>query len=554
MLNNHTYLSAEGGPPMSSIPPHIQPRPTRWKLAVTLLVICLITQLLAGCAMGSKSESTAKKEDASSSPIQYQIHAKWNEQTRTLQAQAVVKIRNVFNRNLNELVFHWFADSYRKPETMSIQYKQRNEEIRKQSPQEGHNMEDRFFGGVTTKKITTLDGKPLEFKHANQSMTVNLNQSLAPMDTISLRILYDIQIPYGAQRLSYTENYVGGTYWTPQLAVFDSIRGGWNRVPNNPRYKSDFFYTADYDVSLNMPAAWNVAMTGTMMDQRVENERKIVHTKVQNARQFGFYASPNYIETKAELPGGGLLSVFTFEQPNQGQMQKYTAALQNVIGFYSDKIGVLPTKHWKFVEAPFPEMTDSLNEVILFNQLGAVGSEQGVLSQDVLRSIAKQWFSLAIGHNSLTEGFLEEGLSEFAAHYYRHEQEGAPWPMTLWNGNYPNLSATSSWRDPSGEALALPSEQWPAVLFQKQVTTPAYHVGQYSELLYRVKGGALMVQWVQQTGTEALDIVWHKYFQRYNGRMATIDGYTNLIGSTLGDVRKTSMQELLSMTNPKPVA
>ncbi|EJW16748.1 hypothetical protein PAV_5c03310 [Paenibacillus alvei DSM 29] len=136
---------------MSSIPPHIQPRPTRWKLAVTLLVICLITQLLAGCAMGSKSESTAKKEDASSSPIQYQIHAKWNEQTRTLQAQAVVKIRNVFNRNLNELVFHWFADSYRKPETMSIQYKQRNEEIRKQSPQEGHNMEDRFLAALRPK-------------------------------------------------------------------------------------------------------------------------------------------------------------------------------------------------------------------------------------------------------------------------------------------------------------------------------------------------------------------------------------------------------------------
>lgn len=535
-----------------------QPRPTRWKLAVTLLVICLMAQLLAGCAWGGKSEGKAKKENASTSPIQYQINANWNEQTRTIQSQAVVTIRNVFNRNLNELVFHWFADSYRKPETTPVQFKQRNEQIRNQSPQDdAHNsqsIDDRFFGGITTKKVTTLEGKALQFKHANQSMTVTLNKGLAPNESVSIRIQYEVQVPYGAQRLSYIDDYVGGTYWTPQLAVFDSIQGGWNRVPNNPKYKSDFFYAADYDVHLNMPASWNVAMTGSMIDQRGENERKIVHSNVQNVRHFGFYASPKYIETKVDLPSGGQLSVFTFEQPDEEQMRKYTAALQDAIGFYSDKIGMLPIKHWKFAEAPFPEMTDSLNEVILFNRLGAAGNEQGVLSQDVLRSIAKQWFSLAIGHNALTEGFLEEGLSEFAAQYYRHEQEGAPWAMSIWNGQYPNLSSLDTWTDPDAGALVIPSEQWPAVLFQKQVTTPAFHVGQYSELLYRVKGAALMVQWVQKAGTEALDIVWHKYFQRYNGRMATIDGFTNLIGSTLGDARKSNMQELLSMTNPKPLA
>ncbi|WP_019423072.1 hypothetical protein [Paenibacillus sp. OSY-SE] len=495
------------------------------KHSITVILLLLIISLLSGCALGNKSEAQSSHPMISSSPIQYAIEATWNEQTHTIHASANVTFRNAHDRSLQELVFHWFADSYRKPELQPIQYQQRNEQLLLERQHNAIGDNDVFFGGVTMKKVTTGEGKRLDYTHANQALTVKLGKALAPGATTSIRIEYEVLVPYGAQRLSYTEQYAGGTYWTPQLAVYDPIRQAWNRVPNYPGYKSDFFYAADYDVQLNVPAAWTLITNGTQVGRTVEQNRQIVHTQAYSIRQFVFYASPDYQETKHALTGGGTLSLYTFKQRQSsvGEQEKWLSTVEDAISFYNVKLGKLPVKHWKMVEAPYPEMNEGLDGIILFGKLGDSQTDSdatdALVTDDTLRSIAKQWFSSSIGNNAVTDAFLEEGLSEFAVQYFRHESQGAPWKQVS-----------------------------PTDLPAQPVTTSSIYLDEGALELYRVKGAAVMTEWVRQTGTEALDTVWQLYFTRYEGKMASVGGYVNVIGHALGQMEKAAMQQLLSGT------
>lgn len=500
----------------------INPSRTGGKHGIMLVLPLILISLLGGCAL-HKSEAQSSHPEVSSSPIRYAIGATWNEQTHTIRASANVTFRNAHDSALQELVFHWFADSYRKPELQPIQYRQRNEQLLLERRHDASGGNDVFLGGVTTKEVTTAEGKKLEYTHANQALTVQLGKALAPGATASIRIEYEVQVPYGAQRLSYAERYAGGTYWTPQLAVYDPIRRAWNRVPNYPGYKSDFFYAADYDVQLNVPADWAVITNGTQVGRTMEQNRQIMHAQARGIRQFVFYASPDYQETKHALTGGGTLSLYTFKQRqlSAAAQEKWFSLVEDAIAFYSVKLGKLPVKHWKFVEAPFPEMNEGLDGVILFGKLGDARTDasdaDAVVTDDTLRSIAKQWFSSSIGNNAATDAFLEEGLSEFAVQYFRHESQGAPWKQVS-----------------------------PATLSGQPVTTSSIQLDEGALELYRVKGAAVMTEWVRQTGTEALDAVWQQYFTRYEGKMTTVGGYVNVIGHALGQKEKAAMQRLLS--------
>lgn len=472
---------------------------------ITLLALLAV---LTGCT-GKDSSAQALQ---GSSPIQYQVTAVWDDATHSLKATTVLHFRNEFNQALKELVFHWYADSYRIPDTQPVHERKLNQRLASEGLL-GTTLSDLSAsgGGVTTTAVTLENGQPLEYEHVNQSLTVQLKQPLAPNGSVSLRIRYEIQFPYGAWRLAYNEQFAGGTYWTPQLAVYNPLRHAWNRVPNYPGYPSDYFYAADYDVHLQLPASWLVVTTGQQLDHRVQDGVQSTHIRANGIRQLAFYASPDYTETKRPLPDGKSLAVYTLDDGEQPSDQWLDAAA-DAIAFFSDAIGELPGKHWTFAEAPYAGMNDSLDGIILF---GREEKLNGPLSPDMLRLIAKQWFGSAIGINSRTDGFLDEGMSEFAGRFYRHQRLQEPWPS----------ASTTDYR-----GLALPAAQ----------------LGEDAATIYRERGAELLAAWTQVVGSDAVPVVWKSYYNRYRGQFATIDSFLNVAEDALGQEAHDRLRQLLN--------
>ena len=72
-----------------------------------------------------------------------------------------------------------------------------------------------------------------------------------------------MNIPYGSQRVSYYKDMINGAHWFPVMSVYDEVKHQWNKAPYSQTFESDYYTSADYEVDLNVPDEYQVAMPGT---------------------------------------------------------------------------------------------------------------------------------------------------------------------------------------------------------------------------------------------------------------------------------------------------
>ncbi|UHA72176.1 hypothetical protein [Paenibacillus sp. 481] len=541
-------------------------------LLVTLCVLsgCMPSWLL-GTSTANRAPTNTNKNITTtdmSSPIHYDIDATLDERAHTIHATATITFRNVFGRSLSELLFHWNVDSYRFLNEQPTMYKAVNERLRVTLETDGNKgaaQVDNFVGGATTHQVVV--GKQLaEFEHKRQMLNIQLPKKLAPNETIQLTIKYEVSVPYGAQRLSYMKDYVGGTYWTPQLAVYNSIEGVWNQAPVYTSYNSDFFYAADYTVKLDMPANWTVVTSGQQVSQpaarttdgerspehkQAQPHRQHIYAEARGIRQFVFYASPHWGVTERALQQGGKL-IAVGSQPTDDQMNKDIDLAQDAVHFFTQKFGPLPSQTLTFVEAPLREIFDSTDGVIVIGREGGQNPLQPEQRQmRILQLIAKQWFQAAVGSNPHTDAFLAEGLSQFAADYYLFERKNVPWPQRV-QRNEGSSGGNSAHGDASGggsNGLSGNVRKFEAVT-TLPITLPLTKARDQAEALYRWKGSLAMAIWAQEVGIESVDRVMQAYYTRYSGRIASVDGFLNVVAQTLDSDHKGRLYHLLNARTP----
>lgn len=484
------------------------------KAILSVLMITLTSSLLVPITYAASSSISS-----SQSQIQYHIQARLNEKDMTIQGIQTVTYRNTSKDNLKELVLHTYADANRSKTTQSNMFQSQNERIAKEKPEKKG--ED-FLGGMDILEVNE-QGQKLLFHNENQALSITLNTSLEPDQSITFQVSYRLKIPFGMQRISYYNNQINGAHWFPVMSVYDEGSQQWDMTPYSTSFESDFYTSSDFNVELNVPESYEVAMPGDLGTGVVaESGRKIVTAHAENTREFVFFTSP---ELKVErITRDGLTVEYFYLDNAVGKkelVQKYIKQAFKVMDFFNEKYGQYPYPDFRIVESYVQGIAIEYSRLIQMNQLKMDASPQKDLN--FVHEIAHQWFHALIGNNSETESFLDEGFADFSKVYFAEKQ-----------GDKLNGFKSIQF-NPSSVGLPIASTNKEA--------------GDLASLIFYQKGRQAIYQLYRSVGEQQFDVLMKQYFKRYVYQNATINGWLDTIENVLGKEQREEMQTVLYQPN-----
>ncbi len=138
------------------------------------------------------------------------------------------------------------------------------------APEAVRNTASEMTGGLDLRRVavagrTLAEGHAPGYRVRGTQLLLGLPEALAPGASVEIELEWAFSIPQAGAgaRMGYS----GGdlfflAYWYPQMAVYDDVYG-WFTDPflGQAEFYADF---ADYDLSVEAPAGWIVAATGTL--------------------------------------------------------------------------------------------------------------------------------------------------------------------------------------------------------------------------------------------------------------------------------------------------
>ncbi|WP_458462627.1 M1 family metallopeptidase, partial [Paenibacillus sp.] len=455
------------------------------------------------------------KDSLEQTPIQYQIQARLNEKDMTIQGSERVTYRNTSKDTLQQLVLHTYADANLSKSTQAGMYQQHNEKISEDHPEK--KAED-FLGGIDIQAVTA-DSQSLDFHKENQALTVQLKEPVQPGESVAFQLEFLLNIPYGSQRVSYYKDMINGAHWFPVMSVYDEVKHQWNKAPYSRTFESDYYTSSDFEVQLNVPDEYQVAMPGMITTQdNTEHGRKVVSAVAENTREFVFFASPNLQVESVTRKGLTVEYYYYNDDPSKKKIvDQYINQAFKVIDFYSEKYGKYPYPEFRIVETYVQGVAVEYARLIQMGQIqkGAVPEEDTTF----VHEIAHQWFHALIGNNSETESFLDEGFADFSMVYFAEKQ---------------------------GDKLnGFRSIQFDTAPVDMAIASTNDEAGELAGLVYYQKGRQAIYQLYRSVGEEKFDELMRTYFKRYVYQNATIEGLLHTIEDVLGKKVRTEMQMAL---------
>jgi len=297
-----------------------------------------------------------------------------------------------------------------------------------------------FVGGITVDRFAAA-GRPLTTKVFGTMMRVELPRPLAPNLNITFDIAWHFPIPpYGGGRMGR----VGSRFyelgqWYPRMAVYDDVQG-WNTLPflGAGEFYLEF---GDFDVSLTVPAGFQVAATGALANPTV------IRTPQERARLARAFTSPGQVAqviTRQEAvasaarpvpgtrtwrftasnvrdfawaAGSGLrwdastwdgILIQTFYHPDAAPWEEANTMLRFALRHFSGALGQYPWPQISAVEGLVEGMEYPM--VIYCPSLQKREDQYWVL----MHELGHQWCPIQVGSDERRYPWMDEGFNTFA--------------------------------------------------------------------------------------------------------------------------------------------
>src|SRR5881296_2031532 len=297
-----------------------------------------------------------------------------------------------------------------------------------------------FVGGITIDRFAVA-GRPLTTKVFGTMMRVELPRPLAPNLSITFDIAWHFPIPpYGGGRMGR----VGSRFyelgqWYPRMAVHDDVHG-WNTLPflGAGEFYLEF---GDFDVSLTVPAGFQVTATGALANPTV------IRTPQERARLARAFTSPGQVVQVVTRPeavagatrpvpgtrtwrftasgvrdfawaaGSGLrwdasvwdgIVVQTFYHADATPWEEANTMVRFALRHFSGALGQYPWPQVSAIEGLIEGMEYPM--VIFCPSLPKREDQYWVL----MHELGHQWFPMQVGSDERRYPWMDEGFNTFA--------------------------------------------------------------------------------------------------------------------------------------------
>ena len=281
-----------------------------WVLAVGLTA----PAAMAAQKAPQPSAPSPLPEGLSRRPVAYRIDASLDPRRKSVAGSETVSYRNDSPDALQEIPFHLYPNAFSGDRTLHSR-----ETLREEGPHpplEGA-IRDRTWGRMEVRSVALADGTDLAGLTTLEetTMRVRLPQALAPGQTVSIRIVWEVKLPRIIDRMGYWGEHFDLMQWFPKPGVYRD--GAWN-VHEYHAHSEFFADFGTFDVTLTAPARFRVEATGVRISEREnpDGTRTVVY-HADDVHDFAWVADPNARIAKEKIRG---VEVVFFYQPGHASL------------------------------------------------------------------------------------------------------------------------------------------------------------------------------------------------------------------------------------------
>ena len=212
----------------------------------------LSKEMIAAYSNQSRDTSGKPGKNYYTNTYDVKIDAELDVKTRKITGKETIKYFNNSPDTLDRIILKIDADIFKKGNIRDYQVPQND-------IHSGVNLSKIFVEGTDITKNTE------RIKNENSLLTILFPEKIHPKSTAELEINWDFVLNVSTFRMgTYDSDNFFVAYWYPQPAVYDDVIG-WCDIPYTgmAEFYNDY---GNYDVSITVPAGYNVWSTGLLQN------------------------------------------------------------------------------------------------------------------------------------------------------------------------------------------------------------------------------------------------------------------------------------------------
>ena len=357
----------------------------------------------------------------------YEINAKLDTERHRVTAHQAIHFTNRASVAINELWFHLYLNAFKNDKTLFLR-----------SPfgagRSGDKAHEYGYVDVKTLSVRGGDGADLWQQRDRHSpndpndetdLRVPLPSPLPAGSTLTLDLEFEAQLPEIIERTGYSGSFHFLGQWFPKLARLEpSGEFAHFAFHAQSEFYADF---GDYDVELDVPEAFRVGATGSLVQERREKGRKSLRYHAGNVHDFAWTAWDQF-ELRRERVAGTEVTVLY--PPHQGRNAEVELnSVRFALPHFNRLYGPYPYSTLTVVHPPEAAAnTGGMEYPTLITSGGPwYGSYGGGHFIDVVTTheLGHQWFYGLLASNEHAEPYLDEGFNSYAEAEALQAQYGA---------------------------------------------------------------------------------------------------------------------------------
>ncbi len=337
-------------------------------------------------------------------PVKYKADLTYQDADATLKGSMHVSTTNTTGADQEKVYFHLYPNQFKDPiDGPEWEF------IRGPSPTPGWVEIDEIK--VNDQKADySVDGTILEIKMENW----------ADKATAELDIQFNFQLPVNYSNASYDYAAVWLGSFLPTQAVYD--KNGWNLDPYSPIGTPFYNETANYDVTINAAAKFEILSNAEEANAKIENagENQKYHVNVDGVRDFSVVLlDKQYYQTERFMTRNDTL-VNVWYRPS---IDKQETANRNAMGagqsidFFEEFYDSLLS----YKELDIIRTGESNPQMAYQGMIFSPGynfSDNSFTSLGMTDGVARQWLSGLVGSNGYKEPWVNETLVSYSLKSY----------------------------------------------------------------------------------------------------------------------------------------
>lgn len=243
---------------------------------------------------------------------------------------------------------------------------------------------------------------------------VALPRALRPGETATFEMEFETELPSIALRAGHAGRFHMVAQWFPKLAKLERD-GTFAHFPYErfSEFYSDF---GDYDVTLDVPASFEVGATGKRTKDEKVGDRRRLRFEQRAVGDFAFAAWDGFAEASRIAGPVTLRCLYPRGEERAARIELDAAA--RGLEVFGRWLGPYPYEDLTIVHPPpFAAEAGGMEYPTLFTTGGAHWTPLAparVLEVLTLHELAHQWFYGVVATNENASPFLDEGLTSYA--------------------------------------------------------------------------------------------------------------------------------------------